>query len=1158
MITKNSSGTSLSANYDTKVATSPREWEVQFYMNGNLLSCGIKSVTVTKGSCGDTEAFSIGNVYSSMMNAELMGLTDDIKGRDIEVRVGLNTGSMEWITIGWFTAIDVVKTAYTASVTAYGFSTTKTAGSIAVPGTLTLANIASAIQTASGCTVTFDTGITTSYEIAGTLDGDVSCYDALALLAHVCGGYAVDTYDGNFAIHKFSDTSTLSLTTDRMKNLPSVEELPFQITGVQVTATGQYTYSLTTDVAIDPSKTYYTRSGTAPNYVYTEVEEPDVADIGTYYERFDVVYTYGSPIVMYDSDEYITQDIFNNIYKGIVGYSFYTGTIDLSVGDPRIEGNDVLTVTDVNGDVYTIPCHTVTHTYDGGLLTAIKAVKATNGGSGLVTKAPITQQMDLISTATALAQASAESAVNYAEQAQQSAQQSAETLALMEQYAEDAGTTLTGIYQDAEDAKANALSAEESAYDATVSASVALNQLGIVEDVVGVLDLLTKNGTYELTQDTEVVPDKWYFTRSGYQGGTATGAIATFNTTAGDNITSLTADIEPIQTLNGYDSVWVGGAGKNKLQNTASSTSSSGVTFTVNSDGTVNTANTATASTGLTLNSNFTLSAGSYVLSGCPANGSGSTYALTIVIGGTAYYDYGSGYSFTLSQDTTIDRVRIVVYNGGNVSGKVWKPMIRKSTESADFEPYENLCPVSGWDEVNVARTGKNLYSTTPDVDAFNNNGGATHSGSGGVLTINATATNNSGCYGSNISELFAITQFLKGRVFTYSFDLKSSVSASLFVGFENCGAKLVNATTSWQRITITSTSGGGHAFLLYNRSGSACTIEARNIQIELGSTATTYEAYQGNTYTTALGTTVYGGTLDVTTGVLTVDRAYATVNDFTWTYNSTYQLFWTSVSGMLRPCDLICSHYEQSVVGSLGDIPNNSIWNKSYGFASTNLVIKDTRFTDANTFKTNMSGVGFVYELATPLTYNLTAQQISTLLGENNVWASTGDVTVTYRDTYVYTVVQNPSGDPNAQGWYELTGIDQAIQNYVSSHLVIDNQGLWLKQDGTNAMLQISTDGVTLYAPNGHKIGQYGATAIVGDPDYMHITMTGTRLSFYDGQQEVAYIDDQQLYITQTVVLQQMDLGIPAPNGLGQWSWKVHANSETPPRNNLNLKWIG
>ena len=33
------------------------------------------------------------------------------------------------------------------------------------------------------------------------------------------------------------------------------------------------------------------------------------------------------------------------------------------------------------------------------------------------------------------------------------------------------------------------------------------------------------------------------------------------------------------------------------------------------------------------------------------------------------------------------------------------------------------------------------------------------------------------------------------------------------------------------------------------------------------------------------------------------------------------------------------------------------------------------------------------VYELATPLTYTLTAQQIKTLLGTNNVWASSGDI---------------------------------------------------------------------------------------------------------------------------------------------------------------------
>ena len=43
-------------------------------------------------------------------------------------------------------------------------------------------------------------------------------------------------------------------------------------------------YEKTSDEAPDPDKTYYTRSGSSPNYVYTPVANPDVSDIGTYYE----------------------------------------------------------------------------------------------------------------------------------------------------------------------------------------------------------------------------------------------------------------------------------------------------------------------------------------------------------------------------------------------------------------------------------------------------------------------------------------------------------------------------------------------------------------------------------------------------------------------------------------------------------------------------------------------------------------------------------------------------------------------------------------------------------------------------------------------------------------------------------------------------------
>ena len=160
----------------------------------------------------------------------------------------------------------------------------------------------------------------------------------------------------------------------------------------------------------------------------------------------------------------------------------------------------------------------------------------------------------------------------------------------------------------------------------------------------------------------------------------------------------------------------------------------------------------------------------------------------------------------------------------------------------------------------------------------------------------------------------------------------------------------------------------------------------------------------------------------------------------------------------------------------------------------------------------------------------------------------------------YEYSVVNNPSGDPNAQGWYELTGIDEAIQNYVSSQLVVDDSGLWLKTAGMQTRVLLSaTDGVVLYGTDGKIVGKYGATAQVGDANGFHIEMDGAELGFYDGANKVAYISNQQLYITQSVVLQQMDLGtMVAQGGLGQWSWKIHPNGDTPSRNNLNLKWVG
>ena len=65
---------------------------------------------------------------------------------------------------------------------------------------------------------------------------------------------------------------------------------------------------------------------------------------------------------------------------------------------------------------------------------------------------------------------------------------------------------------------------------------------------------------------------------------TITGSIVTFNDGAVLPLEKCEVALQPIQSLNGYSSPWVGGAGKNLLQNTSASKIASDITWTVNAD----------------------------------------------------------------------------------------------------------------------------------------------------------------------------------------------------------------------------------------------------------------------------------------------------------------------------------------------------------------------------------------------------------------------------------------------------------------------------------------------------------------------------------------------------------------------------------------------
>ena len=142
---------------------------------------------------------------------------------------------------------------------------------------------------------------------------------------------------------------------------------------------------------------------------------------------------------------------------------------------------------------------------------------------------------------------------------------------------------------------------------------------------------------------------------------------------------------------------------------------------------------------------------------------------------------------------------------------------------------------------------------------------------------------------------------------------------------------------------------------------------------------------------TTYLTKDIFGGYVDLISGMLVVDKVMVDLGSLNWTLFSASR-FWVMPSGM-KPFtrNLMSSQYaEKSVeVGSLND---GEMTTQAGG---GEVYIKDTRYTTATEFKSAVSGQQLVYELETPQTYQLTPQQVYTLVGTNNVWSDSGQVEV-------------------------------------------------------------------------------------------------------------------------------------------------------------------
>ena len=242
---------------------------------------------------------------------------------------------------------------------------------------------------------------------------------------------------------------------------------------------------------------------------------------------------------------------------------------------------------------------------------------------------------------------------------------------------------------------------------------------------------------------------------------------------------------------------------------------------------------------------------------------------------------------------------------------------------SGDPSP-ENVRPISGRQSVTVTRTGINVFDKSEVVDGvyINDINGTERQSADSKATGWISVVP-----GEKYYILTEQTLGAWGAWYDKNKDFIGSITGYLPSGTQEQTAPL---NAAYMRLTC-------------YRSGSG---NIDTFAVNYPSTDHDYHAYDGQSVAIQLGQTVYGGRLNVTTGVMTVEWANIASYD-----GETLPGEWISDRDVYAP----------------GTTPT--------------------------------TGAQVCYKLAEPLTVQLSPQTIEALKGQNNVWSDAGDVSVTWKE---------------------------------------------------------------------------------------------------------------------------------------------------------------
>ena len=454
----------------------------------------------------------------------------------------------------------------------------------------------------------------------------------------------------------------------------------------------------------------------------------------------------------------------------------------------------------------------------------------------------------------------------------------------------------------------------------------------------------------------------------------ADGDVVSFDCELGEvPLAGCVVEIEPIpQDLHGYDYPWPPGGGKNKYDLSRQILTSYNTYLSVS----------------LEQNTDYVFSV-DLTINGLYAQYSDADTE-PLVTSAQDWTNIANKYNSTFVSFNSGEHkwYRLMTYEVNGVQEKTYQLELGSSPTA--YAPFANECPISVWAEAQVWRTGKNMCGESFKHGIFSVSNGQYYSHDGTSTQYVAVG----------------ILQIKGGQTYTLSWeDDPNNAAVTATAGFYNGGSFVGYESLNGRKTFTAPENADGVAFDL--RSATSITsisqISISKPQLELGSTATAYEPHQGNTYTIDLNGTRYSGTVDLVSGLMTLTKYFKSYSRVDGRSENANGYFWYSTAGAIGIPSIastssgllanrfkaVSNVHEGRPEGEMAFFANGIIRWKEQGSLS---------ITDYRTYLAS-NPIEICYDLATPLEVQLSPAQVTTLLGENNIWADCGEISVGYYD---------------------------------------------------------------------------------------------------------------------------------------------------------------